>query len=287
MSATQRSGRNQRLGTGIPGYFAMPTGVVLTNPSARRRAASRSSATDGSPSARDRHSTARRQTRCLSCVEVEDREAARRRDHAAPAPPPCRRRRRRSRTTASSPRRLSPRRKLSAKPQQSVLWPTCPDRSKHDRVDRADRRGLGREPSRCGTMRCLNGCVTLSPAKPSLAQPGHQSRKLAHRRKAERVEVEEPVGVAEPEPRAFGLVHLRRPRFLDAATDRGRREECERLRTAEHARPVRCPLASAGRRVRPLSRGNVGSPATLLSPEAVAALQERSTDRRLWTNQLV
>ena len=37
------------------------------------------------------------------------------------------------------------RRKLSAKPQQSVLWPTALPVREHDRVDRADRRGLGRE----------------------------------------------------------------------------------------------------------------------------------------------
>ena len=121
ISATQSAGCNSSAGNGIPGSFAMPTGVVLTTPSASANAFRKS--LPGSPAphrsvpiTRRSRSAARAQS--VSTIGSWPTPSVR-------AAEPRRRLRRRHRTAPPGPRATSarPRRKPSAKPHQSVLWP--------------------------------------------------------------------------------------------------------------------------------------------------------------------
>ena len=151
---------------------------------------------------------------------------------ALPAPPAPRRR-----TRSSAAPRIAER-KLSAKPQQSVLWPMDLPPSNTTVFTAPIAAASGDSSSRWAMMLCLKGWVTLRPAKPCVAasvehgsQGGFGQTQL--------VEIDQGIRIVEPEPRAFRHMHPGRPRFLDAAADQRRaqlrlRQRLEDLRG--HAR---------------------------------------------------
>ena len=133
-----------RRAAGIPGYFAMPTGVALTMPVGARAppprgrgpTAARAAAARGREARREARRLRRSRSKTSICSAPRSTSA---RATALPAPPAP------SSRTEPELAPCIPRRKLSAKPQQSVLWPIGLARPEHDRVDRADRGGLGGE----------------------------------------------------------------------------------------------------------------------------------------------
>ena len=219
----------------------MPTGVALTMPSADadcrydvvrdRRAAANRRSIEGSRARRSRRLR----------IEVEDLDRRRHRARAAHGRPPPRRRRRRA-ARPSRRRAVHLARKLSAKPQQSVLWPTVLSAREDDRVDRADRRRFGRKASRCAMTLCLNGCVMLRPAKPSAAAARRAPLSSVGSRAVPSASKSiSAIRVVEPEPGPFRLVHpgdrdAWMPRPISAATQPRRAgSELERLRAIARA----------------------------------------------------
>ncbi len=122
MSATQCRLRRVVGSSGVVGCFAIPTGVAFTIPSAADAASARSStavAMQPVPSrARASVSAAGRLVSAIRTLRAPSSRSAC--PTALPAPPaPIR-----STMSIATPGR--PRRTLSAKPQQSVLWPHRP-----------------------------------------------------------------------------------------------------------------------------------------------------------------
>ena len=167
ISATHWRGESSSARNGMPGYFAMPIGVALTMPAGLRR--SQPPVDDGtdldapdhavdaaSPRGVCARASSVSKTVSFSAPSLKSACAT-----AAPAPPApnCS-------TLLQRARRSCSREKLSAKPQLSVLWPTPSAVGEYHRVHRADRRGFGDSRVSSAITACLNGCVTLRPAKP-------------------------------------------------------------------------------------------------------------------------
>ena len=240
----------------------MPTGVALTSPSALPIAAAEVGRNRGAWSAAA-PIAALGEARSAFRIDVEDREVRgrprstkRSRDRHARAAGAEEERR----GQVAAP--ASPRRKLSAKPQQSVLCPIAPAALEDDRVDRADRRGVRRQLVEVRDDALLERMRDVEAGEAVALQP-RQHGAEAGVGEAQLVEVEKRIRVVEAEPRALRLVHPRRPRFLDAAAEQAGAEHRLRQRLGSRGRSSACvPACALVRR----HRRSAGSPATLLSP---------------------
>ncbi|MNE45994.1 hypothetical protein D3C80_1403120 [compost metagenome] len=164
ISATHRSARSSSAGNGRPGSLAMPTGVVLTRPWASAMAAGRSLPAWARPAPklalRLAASSAARAGSTSKMVSCCTPSCSRAWATAAPAPPApiC--------TTRSRATPGRPRRKPSAKPRQSVLWPTRLPSSNTTVFTAPMPRASGDSSSSSGMIACLHGKVMFRPVKP-------------------------------------------------------------------------------------------------------------------------
>ena len=210
-------------GSGMPGYFAMPIGVVLTIPSApptasrdvrrRRRRARRRSARPSSPA-----SCSARARSVSTIVSAPTPSVSRACATAAPAPPApnC--------TTRSRGASGSSRRKLSAKPDQSVLCPIAPPVLEHHRVDGAERARIGGQLVEERDDRLLAGMGDVEAGEAEALAPRSGARASASTPSPSAVEVDELVHVAQALLGALALVQARRARRLDAGADQAAEE---------------------------------------------------------------
>ena len=109
-------------------------------------------------------------------------------------------------------------RKLSAKPQQSVLWPSLLLPPNTTVFTAPIVRASGDNASSTGTTACLKGWVTLRPLEPGrLRGRDHVADRGV--RKPEPVEIEQKIRIVDAEASGLAFVHTRRARGLNATSD--------------------------------------------------------------------
>ena len=215
MSATQRSGLRALAGTGIPGYFAMPTGVALTMPVADAAASDVVRPTRG---AAERSREARREVVRLAADQGRRSRSrrsklAQRMRHRPPRAASAKQQ------TASGPRLASP----SGSSRQSPSNPCCVRRRPPAKTivltaPIARIRGKGVETADDALLERV-GHVEAGQAE-ARSGPDHRRQVAILERAA--VEVDQAVGVGDSDARPFGHVHMRRFDYADSAADERR-----------------------------------------------------------------
>ena len=118
----------------------------------------------------------------------------------------------------------------------------APAIAQHHGVHRADAARLGGEFVEQGDDRLLAGEGDVQPGEAEVAGGGEQELQVV-RRLAQRVEIDQPVQIADALGVALALVQGRGPRRLDAGTDQAGENRSRRAHAAASKRSAKCSRA--------------------------------------------
>ena len=264
----------------------MPTGVVLTSPCACSDRRTRIASGLGPAGAESRLSGSPRGWQPSRGSSIEDHQSAGAQAQAEHGPPPFRPAGAEQQRLARAARRASAAESSRQSPSNRCCGPIRLPCAEDDGIDRADRRGLGREPRRDGgAMLLLEGMGDVEPGEAESLARRSAAPASASSSRRKLVEVEQPVGIARPSraPSASCIRGVRdspMPRPISAGAKAGERAAPRRQRRdAVRARVLRCDAAQA------LSRVLRRQPALLSSDRSRYSVIARSIGT--WTDQFV